>query len=136
MCIYFFSYDTSKLYIPDKGFCMRNRVCACVQMEIVSVFERNEQIVTKSTRRYFFRKCWFKIRMNQQIDEGHNTREKDFPASFLEIEVLLFHLIDCLVAAIVFSVSLRRHETLILFHLFCLASQISTDVLTPPPTRV
>lgn len=82
---------------------------------------------------FFFQKCWLEVKT--RIHRGlAYTRERSpciisgnwsFVVPPYRLLVSRQHLSP---------VFFRRHEALILFHLFCLAYRISSDAFTPPPT--
>jgi len=63
----------------------------------------------ETTQSYFFRKC--RPEVKTRIHRGLPQYTKDFPASFLEIEVLLFHPIDCLSRSNTYPRFFFRHKT-------------------------
>jgi len=73
---------------------------------------------------------------NKENTEGFGTiHRKDLPASFLEIEVLLFHPIDCLSRSNTyprFSFGDTRSSS---YFTSCLAHRISFDAFIQPSTR-
>jgi len=113
---------------------LRENVARIVYFENMSKHFFSNTIVMKVLDVIFFRDCWLKIKTKAHRRKTQYTG-KIFLHHFWKLKFCCSTPIDCLSQHHPSPVFSQRHETLILFHLFCLASRIFSDAFTPPRTH-
>lgn len=94
----------------------------------------SDDIVTKILDVIFFRDCWLEVKTKAHRRKTQYTG-KIFLRHFWKLKFCCSTPIECLSRCYPTPVFSQRHETPILFHLFCLASRIFFDAFTPPCTH-